>query len=437
MAFEEKVSSENLSYNSYLVCQRCANPFKLSTSFGELEDDIFNALGNSEYLNADKDDPNVLLSLLHRKFENSAMRKVIVPVNICDATSDFMVIGELTSLPLDSTQSIRITDAISNLTSDQSDFEHPLCELCADNILDQMDAQLKISEEDSKLYQEYLENAKEDDDEDLEALQDELRELKKEEAVLEAQLGEIESVAKRTKEILKGYEEEGEMLEKTEKKHWNEYFQMKHQLLLTEDSERSVDNQLLYAEARLNKLTNTNVFNTTFHIWHSGHFGTINSFRLGRLPKEPVEWLEINAAWGQTVLLLHSLASKIKLTFERYRLVPYGNHSYIVPLDNKTKDLPLYCLGGIKYVLDHRFDHAMVAFLDCLQQFKEKVEAGEESFHLPYKMDKGKIEDRNGGKSYSIKIHLNSQEQWTKALKYMLTNLKWALVWVSTQFEDH
>ena len=30
-----------------------------------------------------------------------------------------------------------------------------------------------------------------------------------------------------------------------------------------------------------------------------------------------VEWSEINAAWGQTVLLLHSLAKKMNLTFQR------------------------------------------------------------------------------------------------------------------------
>jgi len=30
-----------------------------------------------------------------------------------------------------------------------------------------------------------------------------------------------------------------------------------------------------------------------------------------------VEWSEINTAWGQTVLLLHSLATKMNLKFER------------------------------------------------------------------------------------------------------------------------
>ena len=33
------------------------------------------------------------------------------------------------------------------------------------------------------------------------------------------------------------------------------------------------------SEMKLNKLKKTNVFNATFHIWHSGHFGTINGFR--------------------------------------------------------------------------------------------------------------------------------------------------------------
>jgi len=32
---------------------------------------------------------------------------------------------------------------------------------------------------------------------------------------------------------------------------------------------------------------------------------------------EQVEWAEINTAWGQTVLLLHSLANKMNLKFER------------------------------------------------------------------------------------------------------------------------
>lgn len=91
----------------------------------------------------------------------------------------------------------------------------------------------------------------------------------------------------------------------------------------------SLECQLAHTQAQLDKLKKTNVFNATFHIWHSGHFGTINNFRLGRLPSAPVDWSEINAAWGQTALLLAALARKMNFVFHRYKLVPYGNHSYI------------------------------------------------------------------------------------------------------------
>jgi hypothetical protein len=62
------------------------------------------------------------------------------------------------------------------------------------------------------------------------------------------------------------------------------------------------------ASQRLQLLKNINVFNDAFKIWHDGPFGTISGFRLGRTPEASVEWDEINAAWGQAVLLLHTMA---------------------------------------------------------------------------------------------------------------------------------
>lgn len=42
------------------------------------------------------------------------------------------------------------------------------------------------------------------------------------------------------------------------------------------------------SQAHLELLKRTNVLNDGFTIWHDGEFGTINNFRLGRLPKIPV-----------------------------------------------------------------------------------------------------------------------------------------------------
>lgn len=60
--------------------------------------------------------------------------------------------------------------------------------------------------------------------------------------------------------------------------------------------------------AALNTLKRTNVYSDVFRIWHDGPFGTISGLRLGRTSRTEVSWDEINAAWGQAVLLLSTLA---------------------------------------------------------------------------------------------------------------------------------
>jgi len=67
------------------------------------------------------------------------------------------------------------------------------------------------------------------------------------------------------------------------------------------------------------------------------------------------------------------------------------------------KELPLYGSGGFKFLWDTKFDQAMVAFLDCFQQFKEEMEKVNSEFRLPYRMARGKIEDTATGTSLSIK----------------------------------
>ncbi|NXM03645.1 BECN1 protein, partial [Tyrannus savana] len=333
--------------------------------------------------------------------------------------------------------SLQVTGDLFDIMSGQTDVDHPLCEECTDTLLDQLDTQLNITENECQNYKRCLEILEQMNEDDKEKLQTELKELALEEEQLIQELEDVEKNRKIVAEDFERVRAEAERLEQEEAQYQKEYCEFKRQQLELDDELKSVDNQMRYAQMQLDKLKKTNVFNATFHIWHSGQFGTINNFRLGRLPSVPVEWNEINAAWGQTVLLLHALANKMGLKFQRYRLVPYGNHSYLESLTDKSKELPLYCSGGLRFFWDNKFDHAMVAFLDCVQQFKEEVEKGETRFCLPYRMDveKGKIEDTGGsGGSYSIKTQFNSEEQWTKALKFMLTNLKWGLAWVSSQF---
>jgi beclin 1 len=70
------------------------------------------------------------------------------------------------------------------------------------------------------------------------------------------------------------------------------------------------------SQVHLELLKRTNVLNDAFYISHDGVIGTINNFRLGRLPNVQVEWDEINAAWGQAALLLHTMAQYFFPKFE-------------------------------------------------------------------------------------------------------------------------
>ena len=205
-------------------------------------------------------------------------------------------------------------------------------------------------------------------EETVEELSEKLESLKTAETKL---IEDLESTIAEKQKLEKEIDEQnGEIgkLNKEENRFWNEYNYMKKKMFDCEDELQSLINQLEYAETHLEKIKNTNIFAATFHIWlvwkyncsrspellkiinhvlfnycfrHDGHFGTINGLRLGRLPTFNIEWSEINAAWGQVVLLLHSLAKKINLTFKRYKLVPYGNHSFIQSLEEKSKELPL------------------------------------------------------------------------------------------------
>ncbi|KAL1435090.1 hypothetical protein MTO96_001633 [Rhipicephalus appendiculatus] len=420
------------------TCQRCCQPLRLDASFSSIDEQTLSELSEPML---SQSDPIELCgpspAVHYRVPEEGVSRRTVEPLRFVESGNGFMLVGESAAV-VDTTIShkLDVETRLFELMTNQSAVDYPICEECTDNLLDQMERQLDLAEDECKDYRKYLEQLTNGEDEvvNLDELDAEFRKLQREEREL---LEAVEKIEKERSDVANERKQLADRLERLradEDRYWREYSDLNRQLMQCSDDHASVEQQLKYSENKLSMLHKTNVFNATFHIWHNGHFGTINNFRLGRLPNVPVEWSEINMAWGQTVLLLHSLAEKMEMTFLRYRLVPFGNHSYLMCLEDPTRELPLYFAGGFKFLWDTKFDHAMVAFLDCLQQFREQVSKRDSNFCLPYRIDKGKIEDSNTGQSCSIKIQFNSEEQWTKALKFMLTNLKWGLAWVSAHF---
>lgn len=417
MASDKKV---NVSF----FCQKCLQPLKLDSSFSSLSEHALAELTLPVNSSPDVD------------IEGGNIDHMVPPFHLDDSgngTNGFTLLGTQRE-PGDLSHFMKVTASLFDTLSSNSDIDHPLCEECTDTLIDQMEQQLKLMEDEWDDYKKFLEKLKtETCDENIDVLKKQLNDLQAEEERLKMELSSIQEEERATSVEFEEQRLMSEKLDVEEVRYWKEYTKHRHEYLLIEDEYKNLSCQLNYSKGQLEKLKKTNVFNATFHIWHSGHFGTINNFKLGRLPSAPVDWSEINAAWGQTALLLAALANKMNLTFEKYRLIPYGNHSYIEVLAEQ-KALPLYGSGGFKFLWDNKFDSAMTAFLECLQQFKEEVEKGRSGFCLPYRMENGKLEDSATGNSFSIKIQFNSEEQWTKALKFLLTNLKWGLAWVSSEF---
>ncbi|XP_067948091.1 beclin-1-like isoform X2 [Watersipora subatra] len=356
-----------------------------------------------------------------------------------EAEVGFTLVGAVGEKEGGIAQTIRVKTKLFDILSSQADLDHPICEQCTDELLDTLDDQLKVAEEECRGYKEFLDTLESGklDGERHENYELTIAQLEEEEQALLAQIDQVDEECRKLDSELLAETGKQNDLKEEESEFLKEYHELKRQMFELETEEKSTENKYKHSEVQLKRLVQLNAFNVTFHIWHNDQFGTINGFRMGRLPNIPVEWNEINTAWGQTALLLHALARKMKLTFQRYRLVPYGNHSYMESLTDKSKELPLYCSGGYKFVFaDKKFDHAMVAFLDCLKQLQQSIELCDKEFLLPYKISDDKLVDNRTNSSYSIRAQLNSEEQWTKALKFLLTTLKWCITWVSAQISS-
>ena len=172
-------------------------------------------------------------------------------------------------------------------------------------------------------------------------------------------------------------------------------------------------------EKHLTRLTSINIFNDMFFIWHDGPFGTISGLRLGRLSEVPVDWSEINAAWGQTALLLHTIAKDCSFNFETFEIVPYGSYTCMRKVRDKsdsvsTNSAPtvykLYCNGGF---FKTSFNNAMVAFLSCMHELAEFAEFNDRTMKVPYRIDAEKI----GGLSIRTGFGRDSESQMDKSAK--------------------
>ncbi|EPY50946.1 beclin family protein [Schizosaccharomyces cryophilus OY26] len=334
---------------------------------------------------------------------------------------------------------------IFDLLFAKTKVNHPLCEECAELLVEEMTKTLNSTKAEKNLYSYYSNMLANQDyeDEDISRLEADVQEISGTIKEKEQQLIDLESQEQELQSQFRAITIDCEKVDIEE----DEYKKAFNQLQMKESAlEKQYDCAKLEFEhnsKKFEKLQKMNVFSDIFYISHysepngEGSIATINGLRLGRLPSQKVSWSEINAAWGMTVLLLDVLAERLDFHSPLYQLKPFGSQSYVLRFDQdpstgqtKPVRLDLFSTGELKIFMNRRFDQGMVAFLDYLHQLGDFCAANTPSAILPYPIEN----DRIGSKC--IRLAFNQDENWTRALKFVLTNIKFLEAYVSSQ-EKH
>ena len=310
--------------------------------------------------------------------------------------------------------------------------DHPLCDGCASAVIHEVRKKTAEAEAECEAYEETLERlseaqTEEGDEVDGGALRMAAREMANAEKEAEEMVLALENELAATRAARRKLAKKATALDDAEGTYWREFHAFKKNLNAHMEKRDSILARIDQAQNHMTRLEKTNVFNDAFHIWTDGAFGTINGFRLGRLPNVAVEWDEINAAFGLACLLLHSMARICKFSFTQFTLKPLGSFPRV--FDSKGNVYELF--GPVSIISSHKYDKAVLGFLTCLSELSEFMRERDirqgvnPPFELPFAISGDKVD----GKKMSFTF--NRDENWTYALKLCLTNLKLMLAWLS------
>jgi beclin 1 len=193
-----------------------------------------------------------------------------------------------------------------------------------------------------------------------------------------------------------------------------------------EEEISSICQEIQRCEQHLDKLMQINSLNDSFYIWYLGPYATINNFRLGNTLIKPIEPNEINAALGETALAVYLVATRCQVELKTYAILPMGSFPKVIKLDDRNKPIfPLY-IDQTSWTLfpKRNFNCALAGFMSCIGELGDFVASYDPTMTMPYKIN---IPDSKIG-DVSFVYGLDD-EQWTRSLKFMLSNVKWIIAW--------
>jgi len=245
--------------------------------------------------------------------------------------------------------------------------------------------------------------------------------------------------------------------------------------------------QLMLLDHRIELYSRCNVTNDCFYIWHRGKYGTINGLRIGyvdnqtngQVPSEgdkgtstsngylrmggsnghtksissavrrsstqnhsssqsKITWLEVNTALGLAAHLLFILQKKQDsfIRFTSYEIMPMGSYTKIGEKQQDPKPPIWYNLyyndeHSLSFLFSQRriFNKALNGIGRCLADAIECAKKRDRTLVMPYSI----VINAQGILSIeNLPITLgNNGDEWTRAMKYFLTDLKWLVVYTT------
>lgn len=367
---------------------------------------------------------------------------------------------------------IKVLNNMFNILSNKSSIDYPLCQECCDYIIEKMNVEYDELTKEKEIYEQFINRLKKqkniskhtnkhtDDGNSNEtnkvdnSMKNEMETLFETLEKLEDENAEMDKVIdKLNREIEKKKDHEKRLIFEINKNEFKKYEYYKEIESLNNQYENSLN--------QMDRLRKLNLFNEAFKISHQGPFGVINNLRIGGYAESPVSWNEINTGIGQIILLLNTIVQKFNIKLSNYKLEPRGTFSRIFYLNEETHDWIKFDTFndenfkiGKFFHKETDFDKAMESILAVMNIICESLgstslsgdpedtatetnlepsvnDAFDDSrLELPYHMHRDNI---NG---ISVKLYGGKPTlDWTTAMKFVLTNAKWLLVYCSTRLE--
>ncbi|KAJ7388935.1 Beclin-1 [Desmophyllum pertusum] len=162
-------SAKEVRGTSYVgfVCQRCYQPLKLDHSLLSLDGETiaeltapfpeFAAQTDSGEDTSGRHDSTSHQTPAKAEEDDTVIRRIIPPARLLSLEGGFTVIED--SQPINTenlSHRLKVTSQLFDIMSGQSSIDHPLCEECTDTLLEQLDQQLKITEDELKDYKVFF-----------------------------------------------------------------------------------------------------------------------------------------------------------------------------------------------------------------------------------------------------------------------------------------